>query len=1107
MPSLGNSVPPKALTPPKPSSPDRKDNAPTKTHVAPHRQSAGDVARAHGVKRSEIIRANPRLNHQPFLAPKDRVEIPQNEGARSKRHTVQTGETPRTIATQHGVTESALREENGLEPHEDVNPGEELNVPENDNAQDDTNGTRTTRYASADRLERTAANNRLGQTQDPYSTAAERTDAAAERVVETQLPSPETLRRLPPGERDEMVANANQAKAELDQAVKAEVELRTNVISYLPVNHDQLRNAAADTIRSRMAGTEELAAVNGSLERVETTRLAELNKTPLQRAQERTDAAAAEVEETRLPPADVMRRLPSAEQAEMRANANAAQVELDRAVRSEISLTMSGSGTPYVPISADESYLLAVNSVNTRFANSPHAFVIAESVQSARADRTLDIASRQDPATALQTIDELVTSLPSHMQDKVLADSRVEQVVAKAADQATEPLNGDLDANSAGEPLIRSLETMVAMTDGLDPRLANRLVDEGITNIESAFAENGIDPIDIPHREGSMVHMTMLAGRAYEDGQDMALVDRAINLLGGSENWQTNSMIGAISEEGAPPVLALRVGELRGSEDMASEVSFAVQYFADNSVASTYKDFIAANEELSWRIVSLGPLATEEALEKAVTDYINEHPELAETQARFAERGDQLTVQLKQLNALGGDHELDGVVGENIAKVLGQPAAQAAILAAADANPSLLTGEDGLQFLDMTKKVTDVWNNEGDKVMQPFLAQLAERHIFSTYNQKVSFLDPRDPSTYSKAREAMLDLSDPRLARAMGLDEKKLEDLLEEFDNIVQDGRKPKRVRQDLHVFVRDELSGLGLDPSSPAKVAADRLGMIFATTGLLLGARDFANNPSVLSAINATLGVGDVLNAQTMFNGKYAQIFRSPTFGGVLGAAQTIVGFYDAGTRLANGDVGGSLATATGAVGSGMLTAYALGWGSAALGPLGLGLVVFSSFALAHTQRISESNKYMDGTTTKFLEDLGFDKEAAGVLSDQSGEGYNVLPLIAAYGDSNGWSRAETLERINNMTADQLVAFRNVLNHTLDEVDGDISKITATGPTDSVWTNPEGSTINMNKLDTYHLGAVDEGSRWEQDRRVSISPPTSFAEIDALLTLVEENF
>jgi LysM repeat protein len=250
-----------------PYKPSPDNNPPAKTHTAAQRQSVGEVAREHGVKRAEIIKANPRLNHQPNLAPKDGVEVPQHEEARARRHTVRDGETLNTIAGQYNITEGALREENGFEPHQDVYAGEALNIPDGEKIRDGKDGNCTDRYASADRLERTQRSNT-----DPVATAAERTDDAAVRVAATKLPPTDVLRRLPPGEQADLRATAKEAQTNLDQAVATEISVRTGALSYLPMDQESLREGAIDAIRSRVEDSPQSGVVDASIERVEWQR-------------------------------------------------------------------------------------------------------------------------------------------------------------------------------------------------------------------------------------------------------------------------------------------------------------------------------------------------------------------------------------------------------------------------------------------------------------------------------------------------------------------------------------------------------------------------------------------------------------------------------------------------------------------------------------------------------------------------------------------------------------------------------------------------------------------------------------------------------------------
>jgi hypothetical protein len=66
MPLSGNSSIPHP--PPAPPKPNVTAPASIKRHVAPQRQSGGEVGRDHGVKKFAILDQNPRLRHILFLA-------------------------------------------------------------------------------------------------------------------------------------------------------------------------------------------------------------------------------------------------------------------------------------------------------------------------------------------------------------------------------------------------------------------------------------------------------------------------------------------------------------------------------------------------------------------------------------------------------------------------------------------------------------------------------------------------------------------------------------------------------------------------------------------------------------------------------------------------------------------------------------------------------------------------------------------------------------------------------------------------------------------------------------------------------------------------------
>jgi hypothetical protein len=1024
MPSLGSSLSAAARQLNSPPKSDAATSAQTKPHTAPQRQSTGEIAREHGVKHSAIIAANPRLAHQSHLAPGDKIDIPQREDARAKRHLVERDETPTSIASRHGVTEHALREENGLEPYDSVQAEEVLNIPDADEPRDEHAARDARHYGSADRLE-ASANRRQA---DPVSTAAQQTDEAAARVEATKLPSPGLLKLLPPGERGEMTANASAAKHDLDVAVEAEIAARANAPGQPPLTVDTLYSIAAENVASRFEGTGSESAVSVAIEKIQ------------------------------------------AERAEKMAQQDAALSETGR-----INQSLAAAG--------------------------------AES----------------DPAQALQTVNTLLASVPPDKQEQLLADPRVATIVDRAADKAREPLDTYVEEVKNGFPITdrgvtdywvgQSTQTVIDMTNGLDPRLASMLVDKETQNIQSA-----LDSIDVDTRstgfstdmEITSQNLTILAGRTFGAENSEAVIDDVINLVG-ADNWNLQASMNAIGERGAPPALAIRLGELRGNSDVMNVmVADQITVFSRGQVASDFESYIKTNEELSWLIANAGPAMSQEELEAAISDYIADHPgyeeKVAASQAQLANSGEQLTEQLVQLKTLTGSDYLNEEIVGNIQDIAAQPGSSAAIQIALQQNPALLTGERGLAVIDTFNATRDIWNAEGGT----FIEGMAGQYITNSLQQSLATLKPHDLRTAAIMQQELKNLSDNRLASALGMNKAQLDGYLDELAEIMP-GRdaRPDRIRDDLRDF-RSDLSKADL--TLGAKGALSHVGQVLSVAGFLSTAGEFADEPTVINGIETILEGADALSSFPL-GGKVGQLLRSPGMGAFIGGAQSIVGLVNAGIEAKNGDwIGGGI-TAVGAVGTGLIAAPAIASaagatlaGSAYFGPIGFALVAVSVIGHAQWERIQESNKYMNETTAKFLDHSAFDTDVAWTLYDQSGEGYSTVPLIMAYGEAKGMSREETAEMINNMSPEQLVAFRDVLNHTLDEVNGDISKITESGPSDSVWTNPEDSDIKLDTLRPDDLTAVKD-IRYDFDRLVTISPPTSIAEIDALLEVIKNNF
>jgi LysM repeat protein len=934
-------VPAKPAAPPKtgPAAP------PTQTHTAPHRQSVGEVAREHGVKRQQIIAANPRLQNQSSLAPGDHIQIPLKPEARSKQYRTLPGDTPKSVAQHHGTTESELREENGLELHEHVYPGTVLNVP--GRADDDEDHEHA--YARAN-----AAPASSKPPADPVAEAEARTDKAAADAEAAKLPSPGALRDVPRGEREEMTRNAKAAQAELKAAVDAEIKTRMNAPGQPPLTSDTLYASAAGKVTARFAGMPGGALVKETVQQLGTER--------------------------------------AAKNAESKAN-----------------LEVTG--------------------------------------QLIRAAET----SKTDPAKALADVNKLISTLPPDKQEKVLADSRVQQIVQRAADYAKEPLDEYTQAvkdkkikpddslivdASVGESTQRTID----MTNGLDPRLAAMVVDKETTNIAQALDSAGVkrDEMFI-NLQTSSQNLTILAGRTFGAPDSTVVIDRVIGLAG-AENWKLDATMYAIGEQGAGPALAIRLGELRGTSDVMNEmVAGQIDAFAHGQIAKDYEEYVKANEELAWLVASEGPSMTADQLKSAVDDYLTKHPDreaqIKAAEAKLAQDGELFIKQVTQLNTLvGGDLTSNKDILKSFQSAAGQDGSMAAIQAALKANPDLITGDAGLTALDSFSAARDVWNKQG----VDFLADLGQKYIDNTLIKTLDKLDPKDPATYQAALKELKGLSNDTLATALGTSTKELDKQILKMESIIQPGRDAKRIRQDLNRFERS-LSEEGALPVG-AQGVFKHVGAMFAVAGFISAGSQTLDEPSLLNGIDTIVNAGEVLDAVLPNGGRIGDSITAAlgakSFGRVLGGAGAAVDTVRAISAFKDHHFADAGFSGAGAAGALLITFGEAAW----TGPVGIALVAVSVLGKMQYDRVKDSNKHMNQTTADFLEHAKFDPDAARALSDQTKDGVSAVPLIMEIGKAKGMTREQTVEYINNMSPGELADYRDGLHHFIDWFSDDMN-------------------------------------------------------------------
>jgi len=176
--------------------------------------------------------------------------------------------------------------------------------------------------------------------------------------------------------------------------------------------------------------------------------------------------------------------------------------------------------------------------------------------------------------------------------------------------------------------------------------------------------------------------------------------------------------------------------------------------------------------------------------------------------------------------------------------------------------------------------------------------------------------------------------------------------------------------------------------------------------------------------------------------------------FLGVLTAALDV---WSSAEAFGKGDIPSGILYGVGA-GGGLLAAFGAG---TIAGPIGIGLVVVSVVGLAIWNGTKEANKHQPGSdggvSMRFLQHAGFSEPAARALVDQSGDGHSAVPLLERYAQLKGLNLADPAQRqrfvdwINAMPPERLGQLRDNLHHTLDDIDGDVSRFNATADSDTL--------------------------------------------------------
>lgn len=825
--------------------------------------------------------------------------------------------------------------------------------------------------------------------------------------------------------------------------------------------------------------------------------------TPLEQKVQATDAAVANVDRAQQAYDTLEPGTNRAIRDEMYAGIQSAKGNLKTAVQAEVDervKTIQPAGGK--PTEAD--YAAAGNQIKERYQADPAATQKLDTALKSLADDRYR-ASPQGQADAIvarargagdapaqvQSLNDQVAKATPEVQAAVANHAGAKQLLQDAADWATEPLAGgdakkadelaQKEFNGAGQqvPAFKAAERLNQLTDGLSPQLAAQVTGLTMPTVEKYSRDF----------EANYGHAFGMNGTA----EMLKVLDRGLGTPQGEANIQKMAELGmwdrsaiyAHVAEGGSPAYAVAFAQQPGvSAETVLEPVYSGIGTRRAEITETAKQYSEHMNELGWLVQNHGGSMTPEQLQQAIADYTKKKG--PEWEARGKRLQDDLAAQgeslQKQLDALRGLPAGTPGRDQAIADALNDPAVGLALNTAWEKKPELLQGAqgDGLLafFADPTVKGSAKLTDTGRKLF----TDLATQYMKHNVGGALETFDPNNPASVAATREAVGKLRNSNLSALLGVSPKEMDAAVEALeksmpaagDSADDIARKMSQLDTELGTIGASVRGRLGFDPadanrgmkafdkSTVAGQAIRGLGMLLGGVGLLASTGAAMSDPSLKNwmktagdglgltqkGLELAVGMGKVDSASLL--GKAG----SSLVGRVLGAGMAVFDVWSAVESAQKGDYTSAGLYGAGAAGGVMAALFTgpVGWA-------GLALVGISAAGLWIWNGVKESRKHEPGsdggTSMRFLQHAGLSEDAARALTDQSGDGHSVMPLLNRYAELKGMKlddpaqQKQFIDWINGMQPEQLAALRDNLHETADDIDGDPAKFNATADRD----------------------------------------------------------
>jgi hypothetical protein len=490
-------------------------------------------------------------------------------------------------------------------------------------------------------------------------------------------------------------------------------------------------------------------------------------------------------------------------------------------------------------------------------------------------------------------------------------------------------------------------------------------------------------------------------------------------------------------------------------------------------VESRIDDYQQHLMELNWLSQNGGSVMTEDQLNEAITAYTandsNWADALEEKRARIAQDGERYLDQLHTLESYypelfdpeGGElsdrlqqieDQADREIAQRYAEQLDNPEATIAMRMAIEEKPSLLDDGMNMQLLGQYGKLTD----RGRKLVE----EVASLYIRTKVLPTMVDFKPQDAGSRAALLDELDALKRSNLPKILGVTPKSMDQAMDAIKaTLPGPGADATRTGWIKQLETMDNKLGSvrGFQASSPGGQVLRMLGVAGAAAGFANSANNAANDLNIATFGKAFFDAAGLGQKGIELSSVYSQRVADSTLGKhlgssrlpavkALGAVTSAFDFYSAYQAGQNGDTAGAILYST--AGAGGITA-ALGTGTV-LGPIGLIVSIGATAGLVVNDKIKQANQFETPVTASFLQHAGLSETAAKALADQSGDGYNVLPLLGRYAEQKGLDLGDPIDQatfaswLNDMPPDGLAALRDNIHRVLDQQGNDFEHFPA---------------------------------------------------------------